>query len=277
MSQCYILPKNKTKSMKFKLLLLSLLISSVSLSQQWQGSSGSAGVIYRDGEISSIKGTGPSRITLGSLWASSPLDWSWGYLSFNTARTGTVSTPWLYDGDGASNGSAVIFSNVAGNIFFSNRASSGGTGGTLTDEQIMNGIKMRIEKDGKVVIGTAPAWGFNGFTWPGNYKLFVQDGILTERVKVAVKNTADWSDYVFQPNYKLMPINDLKLFIYKNKHLPEIPSAEQMVKEGNDLGSTDAKLLAKIEELTLYIIEMNEKIEKQQEDILRLKRELSKK
>lgn len=94
-----------------------------------------------------------------------------------------------------------------------------------------------------------------------NYKLFVETGILTEKVRVAVKNSANWSDHVFSNDYNLRSIKDLEAFLSFNKHLPGIPSAAEVVENGIDLGEMDAKLLAKIEELSLYIIQLNERIE----------------
>jgi hypothetical protein len=93
-----------------------------------------------------------------------------------------------------------------------------------------------------------------------NYKLFVETGILTEKVKVAVKNTVNWADFVFDDDYELRPIGEVETYIKENKHLPEIPSSEEVVKDGIDLGTMDAKLLQKIEELTLYIIELEKRI-----------------
>jgi trimeric autotransporter adhesin len=95
---------------------------------------------------------------------------------------------------------------------------------------------------------------------PAGYRLYVDQGILTEKVKIAVAGSANWADYVFAKDYKLMPLAEVEQFVKINKHLPNVPSAAEMVKEGNDLGKTDAKLLEKIEELTLYIIEMEKKI-----------------
>lgn len=95
-----------------------------------------------------------------------------------------------------------------------------------------------------------------------NYLLFVEKGILTEKIKVAIKCSANWADYVFEPNYKLKSINELESYIKENKHLPNIPSAKEMVHEGLDVATMDAKLLEKIEELSLYIIEQNKRIEK---------------
>ncbi|MBL7726961.1 MAG: hypothetical protein JNM68_04710 [Dinghuibacter sp.] len=95
----------------------------------------------------------------------------------------------------------------------------------------------------------------------GSYKLFVETGILTEKVKVAVRTSADWADHVFNKNYPLMPLKQVEAFVQQHKHLPGVPAADEMVKQGNDLGKTDALLLQKIEELTLYIIQQQKKIE----------------
>src|SRR5690606_910854 len=92
------------------------------------------------------------------------------------------------------------------------------------------------------------------------YRLFVEDGILTEKVKVAVKNTSDWADYVFADEYKLMPLEQVEKFVKENNHLPNVPSAVEVVESGIDVAKMDAKLLEKIEELTLYIIQQQKEI-----------------
>lgn len=117
---------------------------------------------------------------------------------------------------------------------------------------------------GKVSIG-------GGLTTPGTYRLFVKGGILTEKVKVAVANTTNWADYVFAPEYCLRPLSEVEVFIKKNKHLPEVPSADEVVKEGIDIAEMDALLLKKIEELTLYMIEQNKRIEKLEKENTALK------
>ncbi len=131
---------------------------------------------------------------------------------------------------------------------------------------------MALTKDGKLIIGTPTTFGWDGTTSPGSYKLYVESGILTERVKVAVKTTTDWSDFVFAKNYKLKPLSEVEKFIKKYKHLPDLPSADKMVQQGNDLGKTDALLLQKIEELTLYMIALkkeNEAIKKQLAELIK--------
>lgn len=119
--------------------------------------------------------------------------------------------------------------------------------------------------DGAVVIGQ------NLLKLPGSYRLFVQEGILTERVKVALRGTDDWSDKVFEPSYKLRSLNEVEQFIKENNHLPGVPSAKDMVKSGNDLHKTDAVLLEKIEELTLYMLELKKENEKLRKEVDQLK------
>ena len=89
-----------------------------------------------------------------------------------------------------------------------------------------------------------------------DYNLFVSKGIMTEKVKVAVKNSSEWADYVFSDSYKLRSLNEVEQYIRKNKHLPGVPSAEEVAQHGIDVGKMDAKLLEKIEELTLYMLEL---------------------
>ncbi len=105
-----------------------------------------------------------------------------------------------------------------------------------------------LDVNGTVKIGDAAT--------PAGYKLYVETGILTEKVKVAVKTSADWADHVFHKNYPLMPLQQVEQFIQQNGHLPGVPSASEVVKEGIDLAKMNAKLLEKIEELTLYIIQL---------------------
>ncbi len=95
---------------------------------------------------------------------------------------------------------------------------------------------------------------------PGSYYLYVKSGILTEHVKVATYGSTDWADFVFNKDYKLMPLKKLESYLNTNKHLPDVPSAKEVAKDGIDLGDMDAKLLQKIEELTLYTIQLQKQI-----------------
>jgi hypothetical protein len=104
----------------------------------------------------------------------------------------------------------------------------------------------------KVSIGSVPM--------VGNYNLYVENGILTEKVKVALKSTAQWADFVFAPQYKLRSLKDVEAFIQKNHHLPDVPSSEKVAKEGLDLSEMMKIQMQKIEELTLYLIAQQKEI-----------------
>ncbi|GAB4278131.1 MAG: hypothetical protein Kow0068_01660 [Marinilabiliales bacterium] len=136
----------------------------------------------------------------------------------------------------------------------------GETGGSLDFQDRSSGtVKSRlyIENDGKIGIGTKNF----ACTDCDQYRLFVKDGIRTEEVKVDIAANNGWADYVFKSDYDLLSIDELENYIKDNGHLPNIPSADDVYNEGINLGEMNAKLLEKIEELTLYIIELNKRIE----------------
>ncbi len=101
-----------------------------------------------------------------------------------------------------------------------------------------------------------------------SYSLCVHGGILTDKIKI--KNYSDWPDYVFNSGYPLMPLSDLKDYIYKNRHLPEVPSKKNVIEEGVEIGQMQDILLKKIEELTLYILQQQETMEELEQRIAEL-------
>lgn len=111
--------------------------------------------------------------------------------------------------------------------------------------------RLTLYTNGKVGIGTTPP--------PGpidQYRLFVEDGIATRDVRVKV---GVWPDYVFDPAYQLLPLDDLRAYLNTNRHLPGVPSASEVKeKEGVEVGDLQAKLLKVIEEQALYILELKD-------------------
>ncbi|PWG77834.1 hypothetical protein DDR33_25415, partial [Pararcticibacter amylolyticus] len=96
-------------------------------------------------------------------------------------------------------------------------------------------------------------------------RLTVKGKIHAEEIKVDLSVPAP--DYVFNDNYNLTSLEDVENYIRKNKHLPEIPSAESMQKEGISVSDMQLKLLQKVEELTLHLIKQNKIIKQQQQKL----------
>lgn len=88
--------------------------------------------------------------------------------------------------------------------------------------------------------------------------LAVNGQITAQKVKVTMTG---WADYVFDKDYQLPSLQWLENYIKENRHLPDVPAADSITSKGLDLGEMNALLLKKLEEQTLYIIEMNKKIE----------------
>lgn len=104
---------------------------------------------------------------------------------------------------------------------------------------------------------------------PGDYRLAVNGKIRATEIKV----DTGWADFVFEDDYELRSLSEVESFIEENGHLPEIPSAEEVEAEGVSLGEMDSKLLQKIEELTLYMIEMEKRNARLEEEVAALKAE----
>jgi hypothetical protein len=107
------------------------------------------------------------------------------------------------------------------------------------------------------------------------------NGFITSK-KITVTQIG-WSDYVFKKEYKLRSLQSLEAFINQNKHLPEVPTAKEVATNGISVGDNQALLLKKIEELTLYVIELKKESQNQQnqingqkKEIRQLKRQISK-
>lgn len=111
----------------------------------------------------------------------------------------------------------------SGNVYFNNTPSQGGAVGIGTTG-IASGVKLQV--GGKV---------------------------KCQEVEVAV---TPWPDHVFQADYNLMPLNEVEAFISANKHLPGVPSEAEVASNGVNVGQMNATLLQKIEELTLYMIDL---------------------
>jgi hypothetical protein len=122
-----------------------------------------------------------------------------------------------------------------------------------------------------VVDGTNGNIGIGTGNPPSMYKLAVEGTIGARKVKV---QQGTWSDFVFHNDYKLPSLYEVESFVKQNKHLPGLPSEAEVLKDGLDVGEMNKLLLQKVEELTLYIIDLKKESQKQQEKIERLEKKL---
>jgi hypothetical protein len=153
---------------------------------------------------------------------------------------------------------------------FDNWADGRGNGGPTGNFSGWGGLKFFTANQPRLAIDNSGNVGI-GNTSP-DAMLTVSGLVHAQEVKVTVH--APGPDYVFEKNYKLTSLEEIKNYIDQNKHLPEVPSAKDMEKNGVQLGEMNMLLLKKIEELTLYVIDANKKIDLQQERISQQQKEI---
>ncbi len=189
---------------------------------------------------------------------------------------------------GSSNGDLIIFDGNGTEHYFGDQASGENYGIVLRTktnpssgepifvvESSGYSQRLRIEHDGAMktsnfleVDGTGQSYikgnlAVNSTSVPTGYALSVDGKILAEEINV---QSVPASDYVFESDYNLRSINEIEIYINENKHLPDIPSAKEFEENGIGLGEMDNMLLRKVEELTLYVIELkkeNEELKQQ--------------
>lgn len=216
---------------------------------QWSG--GPTGTVYYNGGWVGIGTSSPQApLHVNGLGAVASSGWN-------------IDTMARFSDGGINSNSAILFDTGATGLtglrgfeigkgsqnFSISRFDSAGSVVPVTDLSILS--------NGNVGIGTANP----------QYLLSV-NGTMGTR-EVIVTNTG-WSDYVFQPDYRLQPLSEVKAYIQLHHHLPEIPSEAEVKEKGVSVGEMQSKLLAKIEELTLHMISVEEKNKELQEKIDRM-------
>ncbi|WP_396591852.1 fibronectin type III domain-containing protein [Allomuricauda sp. R78024] len=204
----------------------------------WTGATDDTGVtgynIFKDGVLETTLGNVGTYQVIG--------------LTASTTYNFTVTAM-----DAAANQSAV--SNITPVTTDASGGSSGG-GGTWTEAS--GNLSYTT---GNVGIGTS--------TIPTDYRLAVSGKIISEELKVQLQAT--WPDYVFKEGYDLPSLDEVQKYIMENGHLPNIPAAKEVKKHGIEVGEMNRLLLEKIEELTLYVLQLKAENEKQQKEIEQLK------
>jgi hypothetical protein len=119
---------------------------------------------------------------------------------------------------------------------------------------------MRIAANGNVGIGESnPA-----------AKLAVKGDVHAQKLKVI--SNANWPDFVFEKGYKLPALKETVAYAQQHKHLPGVPSAADVARDGVDVGEMNRLLLQKVEELTLHLAQLQDKVEAQAKELESLKK-----
>jgi hypothetical protein len=256
--------------MKKIYFILSIAVSNFCVAQnEWNSINNSTSPMFRNGNVAIGTGVtttlplavlGPSgqgtKLAFGNTNIVANYGTNASALEIMSQSQSEGSYLTLYAGGATDHSSFTFGVTQYGANFYSGKAGTGIARPMLFYTHNGSGLseRLKINTDGTVGIGIPPSY-------PSGYRLYVTDGILTEKVKVAIKTTANWSDFVFAKDYKLKTLDEVEAFITLNKHLPGVPSADEVVKEGIDMATMDAKLLEKIEELTLYMIELKKEVE----------------
>ncbi|WP_157717586.1 hypothetical protein [Roseivirga spongicola] len=190
--------------------------------------------------------------------------------SFNSPSA-NLSGDWLgslnftgYAGSSFSNYTAAAIVGYAAEDFTTSSQGTGisfwtsplGTIGSVTE-------RMRILPNGNIGIGT---------TTTGSHKLAVNGSIGAREIKVEMTS---WPDFVFGKTYNLMSLEELEAFIELEGHLPNIPKEDDVINSGIELGDMNKRLLQKIEELTLHMIQQNKELIKVNKELAELKTKLA--
>lgn len=122
-------------------------------------------------------------------------------------------------------------------------------------------VFLSLSGKAQIVFEHSPIIMGENVSTPSGYSMYVKKGIISEKITIAASDSPDWADYVFDEDYFLLELPTLEKYIQKNKHLPKMPTQKDIQENGNNLHQTDVKLLEKIEEMTLYIIQLNKRIE----------------
>ncbi len=158
----------------------------------------------------------------------------------------------------------LLYNTDSSSFQFYNGSAWNSVGGSLGAARWLvagNGIYDTLDN---IAIGTSNTQG---------YKLAVNGSAIFTRV--VIKPQANWPDYVFDKGYKLAPLVDVERYVHAYHHLPGVPSGEEVNDKGIDVAAQESALLKKVEELTLYVIDLDKEVKGLESEHERLKAQVS--
>lgn len=236
----------KNKCLLFICGVLCVVITSSAQTTYWEEEDSSGNIYYNGGNIG-IGNASPDFILDISTTTS--------YQGIQLYHSSGRFVRWFNAALGGGGYNSITVANDAGFIFgdLSGGINSVANGLVIAPHRSsVSGI--RITPEGTVGIGTPLTQN------PYGCMLAVRG--LIGATEIRVEDT-EWPDYVFDETYNLRPLDEVEDFIKNNGHLPEVPAAREVEEEGHQLGEMDEILLRKIEELTLYVIELKKENQQQ--------------
>lgn len=192
------------------------------------------------------------------------------YMGFNVARSGTNA--WVSQTDFSNNGGVLMLGDIHGGfriVQLPSFYSAGTTDRTWTSQEIFDNTVFEIGVDGRVTIGDASIDANSPFNVPET-KLMVDGRIICRDLVVS---EVDWQDEVFDSTYTLMPLDSVAAYIKRYSHLPGYAPEEEIEQNGMSVAETDAQQQKTIEELMLYVIELNDRVKVLEAENEKLKEE----
>lgn len=196
-----------------------------------------------------VIGVNMERISFGSAF-NADFGWSTGYIgmNFTRIRTDGQHSTWTASANPNNNGGFVMSTGANGVVYFIPVASTSGSAFSLTDEDLfeMRMIELHPEQINSWAGGPADAF------------MKVNGNIVCRDLEVTLTN---WWDDVFSPGYSMMTISEMQKYIDENGHLPGIPAESEVVGQTMSVQDMNLMLLKKVEELSLYVIELQRQID----------------
>ena len=191
------------------------------------GYTGKGLTVLPEGTVLFGNGGAHATVNIGSFASGTSSSYT-AYLGINARRNGSQ---WTFKNNGSFNGGAVIWGSTNGAIYFATVPSSGASDQVLTTDELKSNVNLMLSSSG-----------------------------ILKAKEVQVTLTG-WPDYVCDEGYKLMSLGETEQYIKENGHLPGVPSAQKVEEEGLSLGEMNARLMQKVEELTLHVIELQKQID----------------
>jgi hypothetical protein len=188
---------------------------------------------------------------------------TWNQPQFALVNLGNTSEVWIMATNGVSAGTFTVLNSTNATITSGDLSTSNlnSRGGTVT---IFNKLRDNADTFYSNLLIPSGSLSLGTNTIDPNYMLSIEGKVHAQQVNVDMDG---WSDYVFNPSYSLPTLTDVKTYIDQNHHLPDMPSASEVEKNGINLGETDKLLTKKVEELTLYLIDKDKQLNSQQQQI----------